>query len=90
MYITVDVDVDDIIGEIDSSDMVYELTKRSEYNNTDLFDTSEKRIQDILDNINILDMLEFIEDAVDKFEISVYQKTEINKISERLFQKTKG
>ena len=84
MYVTVDVDVDDIIGEIDSSDMIYELEQRKYHINNELW-----KLDDDLPK-NILDMLEYIENAVDKFDITVYQKMEINKISERLFQKTKG
>jgi len=84
MYVTVDVDVDDIIGEIDSSDMIYELEQRKYHINNELW-----KLDDDLPK-NILDMLEYIENAVDKFDITVYQKMEINKISERLYQKTKG
>ena len=90
MYVTADVEIEDVLGELSSSDMIKELARRDEYNNTDIFYTHEERTDEILDNINIIDMLYYIETSIDKLEVSIHQKMEINVITERLHQKTKG
>ena len=90
MYVTADVEIEDVLGELSSSDMIKELARRDEYNNTDIFYTHAERTDAILDNINIIDMLYYIETSIDKLEVNINQKIEINVISERLYQKTKG